>query len=65
MPGTTSAFTEIARSRTAGDIGMYAQNFLLSLAARGLAGIPQTVLGVYADTVREFLGVPSLSGVER
>ncbi|MFI6704506.1 nitroreductase [Streptomyces sp. NPDC050509] len=44
--------------RTAGDIGMYAQNFLLSLAARGLAGIPQTVLGVYADTVREFLGVP-------
>ncbi|MEU0030884.1 nitroreductase [Streptomyces sp. NPDC006335] len=43
--------------RTAGDIGMYAQNFLLSLAARGLAGIPQTVLGVYADTVREFLGV--------
>jgi nitroreductase len=44
--------------RTAGDIGMYAQNFLLSLAARGLAGIPQTVLGVYADTVRAFLGVP-------
>jgi nitroreductase len=44
--------------RTAGDIGMYAQNFLLSLAARGLAGIPQTILGVYADTVREFLGVP-------
>ncbi|MFJ9151945.1 nitroreductase family protein [Streptomyces sp. NPDC102270] len=37
---------------------MYAQNFLLSLAARGLAGIPQTILGVYADTVREFLGVP-------
>ncbi|MFF5521687.1 SDR family NAD(P)-dependent oxidoreductase [Streptomyces coeruleorubidus] len=45
--------------RTAGDIGMYAQNFLLSLAARGLAGIPQTVLGVSADTVREFLGVPA------
>lgn len=39
---------------------MYAQNFLLSLAARGLAtAIPQTVLGVYADTVREFLGVPA------
>ncbi|MDQ0745986.1 hypothetical protein QF034_000217 [Streptomyces africanus] len=37
----------------------YAQNFLLSLAARGLAGIPQTLLGVYADTVREFLGVPA------
>ncbi|KQW10660.1 nitroreductase [Streptomyces sp. Root369] len=45
--------------RTAGDIGMYAQNFLLSLSSRGLAGIPQTVLGVYADTVREFLGVPA------
>ncbi|MFI6438574.1 nitroreductase [Streptomyces sp. NPDC050759] len=44
--------------RTAGDIGMYAQNFLLSLAARGMAGIPQTILGVYADTVREFLDVP-------
>jgi hypothetical protein len=59
--------------RTAGDIRMYAQNFLLPLAARGLAGIPQTVLGVggivfghfgdrvgvYADTVRDFLGVPA------
>jgi nitroreductase len=44
--------------RAAGDIGMYGQNFLLSLAARGLDGIPQTMLGMYADTVREFLGVP-------
>ncbi|MER7997459.1 nitroreductase [Streptomyces sp. NPDC095613] len=44
--------------RAAGDIGMYAQNFLLSLTARGLDGIPQTMLGFYADTVREFLGVP-------
>ncbi|MFE3140153.1 nitroreductase [Streptomyces scopuliridis] len=44
--------------RAAGDIGMYAQNFLLSLTARGLGGIPQTMLGSYADTVREFLGVP-------
>ncbi|WP_344525874.1 nitroreductase [Streptomyces rectiviolaceus] len=44
--------------RAAGDIGMYAQNFLLSLTARGLGGIPQTMLGFYADTVREFLGVP-------
>jgi nitroreductase len=44
--------------RGAGDIGMYAQNFLLSLAARGLDGIPQTMLGFYADVVREFLGVP-------
>jgi nitroreductase len=45
--------------RTAGDIGMYAQNFLLSLTARGLGGIPQTMLGFYADTVREFLDVPA------
>ncbi|MFD7288780.1 nitroreductase [Streptomyces sp. NPDC059863] len=44
--------------RAAGDIGMYAQNFLLSLTARELGGIPQAMLGFYADTVREFLGVP-------
>ncbi|MEU1365541.1 nitroreductase [Streptomyces sp. NPDC005803] len=45
--------------RAAGDIGMYAQNFLLSLTARGLGGIPQTMLGFYADTVREVLDVPA------
>lgn len=44
--------------RTAGDIGMYAQTFLLSLTARGYAGIPQAVLGQYAGTIREVLGVP-------
>jgi nitroreductase len=43
--------------RSAGDIGMYAQTFLLSLQARGLGGIPQTLLGMYAETVREVLGV--------
>lgn len=43
--------------RTAGDIGMYGQTFLLSLAARGLGGIPQTSLGFYADTIREVLGI--------
>ncbi|MET7295700.1 nitroreductase [Streptomyces griseoloalbus] len=43
--------------RAAGDVGMYAQNFLLSLTARGYRGIPQAVLGMYADTVRESLGV--------
>ncbi len=43
--------------RTAGDIGMYGQTFLLSLAARGLGGIPQTSLGFYAGTIREFLGI--------
>ena len=45
--------------RAAGDIGMYAQNFLLSLTARGLHGIPQTIIGLYADTVRDVLDVPT------
>ncbi|MFE6031707.1 nitroreductase [Streptomyces niveus] len=44
--------------RAGGDMGMYGQNFLLSLAARGFAGVPQTHLGFFADTVREFLEVP-------
>ncbi len=43
--------------RVAGDIGMYAQTFLLSLTAHGLGGIPQTMLGFYANTVREVLGI--------
>jgi len=47
--------------RVAGDIGMYAQTLLLSLTAHGLGGIPQTMLGFYADTIRELLGIdPSL-----
>ena len=44
--------------RVASDIGMYAQTFLLSLTARGLGGVPQTSLGFFAQTMREFLGVP-------
>lgn len=36
---------------------MYAQTFLLALTARGLGGVPQTVLGLYADTVREVLEI--------
>lgn len=43
--------------RVAGDLGMYGQTFLLSLAARGLGGVPQTVIGFYADTVRATLGI--------
>jgi nitroreductase len=47
--------------RVAGDIGMYGQTFLLSLTAHGLGGIPQTMLGSYADTIRKVLGIdPSL-----
>ncbi|MEG5266295.1 nitroreductase [Pseudomonas sp. JDS28PS106] len=44
--------------RTAGDIGMYAQTLLLSLTAHGLAGVPQTILGFYAPTIRQKLGIP-------
>lgn len=34
---------------------------MLSLTAHGLGGIPQTMLGFYADTIRELLGIdPSL-----
>lgn len=44
--------------RVAGDMGMYGQTFLLSLAARDLGGIPQTALGFFAGTIRDFLGIP-------
>ena len=44
--------------RVAGDMGMYGQTFLLSLEARGLGGIPQTSLGFFAGSIREFLGIP-------
>jgi len=44
--------------RVAGDMGMYGQTLLLSLAARGLGGIPQTSLGFFAGAIREFLGIP-------
>jgi nitroreductase len=45
--------------RVAGDVGMYGQTFLLSLAAHGLGGVPQTLLGFFADTVREVLNIDS------
>jgi nitroreductase len=43
--------------RVAADIGMYAQTFLLSLVAHGLGGIPQTMLGMFADTTRKILPI--------
>jgi len=43
--------------RVASDMGMYAQTFLLSLVANGLGGIPQTMLGSYAETIRKMLGI--------
>jgi nitroreductase len=44
--------------RVAGDVGMFAQTFLLALAARGLSGVPQTSLARFPNTVREQLGLP-------
>jgi nitroreductase len=44
--------------RVASDVGMYAQTFLLSLIAQGFAGIPQTLLGLFAAPIRAHLGVP-------
>ena len=43
--------------RVAGDIGMYGQTFLLSLVDHNLAGVPQTYLGFFAETIRETLGI--------
>lgn len=45
--------------RTAGDIGMYAQTLLLSLTAHSLGGVPQTMLGFYAETIRKELSIDS------
>lgn len=45
--------------RVAADLGMYAQTFLLSLTARGYAGVPQAVLSYFADTARGLLGIGS------
>jgi nitroreductase len=43
--------------REACDVGMYAQNLMLSMRAHGLASCPQTVLGYDADSVRRELGI--------
>ncbi len=45
--------------REAADIGMYAQNLMLSLTAHGIASCPQTALSFFADQVREELDVPA------
>ena len=41
----------------AADLGMYSQTFLLSLTARGFGGIPQLFFALFADDIREILGV--------
>jgi len=43
--------------REAVDVGMFAQNLMLSLCAHGLASCPQTALSFDAVTVRETLGI--------
>jgi nitroreductase len=43
--------------RVASDIGMYAQTFLLSLTSHGLSGIPQSYLGLFAETIRSVLNI--------
>lgn len=41
----------------AADIGMYAQNFMLSCTARGYGSIPQLVFAMFADTIRKELDI--------
>lgn len=43
--------------RVAADVGMFTQTFLLALAARGIASIPQTMLSLYPDVVRHELSL--------
>ena len=43
--------------REAADVGMFAQNLILSMRARGVGSCPQTLLGFNADAVREQLGI--------
>jgi nitroreductase len=43
--------------REAADLGMYAQNLMLTMTAHGLGSCPQTALSFQADYVREQLGI--------
>ena len=44
--------------REAADLGMYAQNLMLSMVASGISSCPQTALSFNAALVREKLGIP-------
>ncbi|ROR99062.1 nitroreductase [Sinobacterium caligoides] len=44
--------------REAADLGMYAQNLMLSLSAHGLASCPMTALSFHSGIVRAALDVP-------
>ena len=43
--------------REACDLGMFAQNVMLGLAANGLGSCPQTALGFMANTIKPKLGI--------
>lgn len=43
--------------RTAGDLGLYGQTLMLSLASRGIGSIPLTSSASYTDVIRETLGI--------
>ena len=45
--------------REACDVGMYAQNLMLTMRAHGIASCPQTILGYDADSVRRELDIDS------
>jgi len=45
--------------REACDVGMYAQNLMLAMRARGIASCPQTILSYDADSVRRELNIDS------
>lgn len=45
--------------RGAADLGMYAQNVMLAMRAKGIGSCPQTILSFNANVVRECLGVES------
>jgi len=45
--------------REAADVGMYAQNLMLSIQAHGAASCPQTILGYNSEVVREAFDIPA------
>lgn len=45
--------------RESADVGMYAQNLMLSIQAHGAASCPQTILGYNSDVVREAFDIPA------
>lgn len=46
-----------AGPRMVNDVGIYGQTLMLALAGHGVGSCPQGILGYFADTVRETLGI--------